>query len=114
MLDQQQDTGHASADGHSAARGALYHRPMPGGGYVDVEMDLVRVSDGAAPRVRGRVILERRGDHGRRIGHRPPVVSEVTGDDVNDVMAELFRVACDNAALARSMMRWQSAHLHDG
>jgi hypothetical protein len=113
MLNQQQDPGHASADGHTEARAALYHRPMPGGGYVDVEMDIVRERGDATGRVRGRVILERRADHDRRIGHRPPVISEMTGDDVNDVMTELFRVACDNAALARSMMRWQSAHMRD-
>jgi hypothetical protein len=84
---------------------------MPGGGYVDVEMDAVRESEDAGGRVCGRLILERRADQGRRTGHRPPVVAELTGDDVDAVMADLFRLACDNAALARSLLRWQSARL---
>jgi hypothetical protein len=107
MLDQQQDAGHAPADGRS--RIALYHRPMPGGGYVDVEMDAEHVSEGAAARIRGRVIMERRAELGRRVGHQPPVVAEMWGDDTDELMADLFRLACDNAALARSLMRWQSA-----
>ena len=107
MLDQQQDAGQAPADGRS--RPALYHRPMPGGGYVDVEMDAEHVSEGAEARVHGRVIMERRADIGRRIGHQPPVVAEMSGDDADELMSELFRLACDNAALARSLMRWQSA-----
>jgi hypothetical protein len=108
MLDQQHDTEHASADERSEARASLYHRPMPGGGYVDVEMEIVHESGDAAGHVRGRITLERRSDQGRRVGHRAPVVAEVMGENVDEVMADLFRLACDNAALARSMMRWQS------
>ncbi|MDB4881585.1 MAG: hypothetical protein JWL95_351 [Gemmatimonadetes bacterium] len=107
MLDQQEDTGHAPADGR--LRTALYRRPMPGGGYVDVEMDAVRGSTEVVARAWGKVILERRADHRRRTGHRPPVVAEMAGDDADELMAELFRLARDNAALARSLMRWQSA-----
>ena len=72
-------------------------------------MDAEHESEGATARVRGRVIMERRADIGRRIGHQPPVVAEMWGDDTAELMAELFRLACDNAALARSLMRWQSA-----
>src|SRR5512133_3214065 len=111
MLEQRQDTGHAAADETSEARAAIYHRPMPGGGYVDVEVDVVRESADEGSRVRGRVTLERRAEENRRTGHRPPVVAEFTGDDVDVVMADLFRLACDNAALARSMLRWQSSRL---
>jgi hypothetical protein len=112
MLDQQHDTEHASADERSEARAALYHRPMPGGGYVDVEMEVVHERGDAEGLVRGRVTLERRAEQGRRVGHRAPVVAELTGNDVNEVMADLFRLACDNAALARSMMRWQAERMH--
>jgi hypothetical protein len=106
MLDQQWDAGHAPVEGRS--RAALYHRPMPGGGYVDIELDTARASDDAPQRIRGRVILERRSDAGRRIGHQPPVVSELIGDDADELMADLFRLARDNAALARRLMDWQS------
>jgi hypothetical protein len=105
MLDQQQDVGQESARGQSA----LYRRPMPGGGYVDVEMEVVREHADGTGRAYGRLILERRSDQSRRTGHQPPVVAEVSGDDVDEVLAHLFSLAQDNAALARSLMRWQSA-----
>jgi hypothetical protein len=74
-------------------------------------MEVVREGEDAAGHVCGRVTLERRADQDRRIGHRPPVVAELTGDDVDEIMTDLFRLACDNAALARSMMRWQSERM---
>jgi hypothetical protein len=109
MLNHQQDTGHAPVDGRSGTGAALYRRPMPGGGYVEVELDVVREADDVALRARGRVIMERRSDPGRRDGHQPPIVAELAGDDVDEVMADLFRLAQDNAALARGLLRWQSA-----
>jgi hypothetical protein len=107
MLDQQQDAGQAPADGR--LRTAVYRRPMPGGGYVDVELEAERESETAGRSASGRVIMERRAEHGRRAGHQPPVVAEMVGDDIDELMAELFRLARDNAALARSLMRWQAA-----
>jgi hypothetical protein len=110
MLDQHRDAGHAPADGRS--RNARYRRPMPGGGFVDVELETARESKDGASRVRGRVIVERRAAQSRRSGHLAPVVAELTGDDDDELMADLFRLARDNAALARSLMRWQSARAH--
>jgi hypothetical protein len=109
MLDQQQDAEH---DARERAPGeALYRRPMPGGGYVEVELVVVELSDAAAAkggRHRGRVVMERRADPGRRAGHPAPVVAELKADDRDELMGELFRLAQDNAALARSLMRWQA------
>jgi hypothetical protein len=106
MLDQQQDT---ERDAHDAPRGTpLYRRPMPGGGYVEVELDAPSAEvavDGQGAPLRGRVILERRADPGRRYGHRAPVVAELSGDDSDELTADLFRLARDNAALARNLMR---------
>jgi hypothetical protein len=107
MLDQQQDTGHATPEQRS--RTSLYRRTMPGGGYVEVEVEATGDAADPAGRRRGRVILERRADMGRRVSHQPPVVAELVGDDMDGLMAELFRLVRDNAALARSLMRWQSA-----
>jgi hypothetical protein len=107
MLDQQQDAGHAAPDQRS--RTALYRRPMPGGGYVEVELEVVGEANDARVRRRGRVILERRAELSRRVGHQPPIVAELVGEDVDGLMAELFRMVRDNAALARSLMQWQSA-----
>jgi hypothetical protein len=79
---------------------------MPGGGYVEIEVDSATAGDAARPR--GRLIVERRSDHGRRLGHQPPIVADQSHDDVEALVADLFRLAHDNAALARSLMQWQS------
>lgn len=106
MLDQQHhDAGRNEADGD--ARGSRYHRLMPGGGYVEIEVELI--SSGESTRPRGRLIVERRSDHGRRLGHQPPVVADVVHDVAETLVAELFQLAHDNAALARGLMQWQSA-----
>ena len=108
MLDQQQDDGGVL---EGRPRAALYRRPMPGGGYVEVELDRLdddTVSGGGTPPHHGRIIMERRADPSRRYGHPAPVVAELTGDDRDELMADLFRLACDNAALARSLMRRQT------
>ena len=110
MLDQRQDAARGAREGPSGA--ALFRRTMPGGGYVEVELDAppAAAAPGAAPtRVRGRVIMERRADPGRRYGHRAPVVAELSSDDRDELMADLFRLACDNVALARSLMRMPAA-----
>ena len=106
MLDQQQGADRGAREGPSGA--PLYRRPMPGGGYVEVELDAAPadVAPGAAStRVRGRIIMERRADPGRRYGHHAPVVAEMSGDDRDELTADLFRLARDNAALARRLMR---------
>lgn len=87
---------------------ALYTRPMPGGGYVRVEL---LVSDRAAvatERRRGRVVIEQRTL--ARVGEALPlVVEELEGDDENEVVEQLFRIARDNAAIARRVLRRRAA-----
>jgi hypothetical protein len=105
MLDQHQDAEHGGHEGGPET--PLYRRPMPGGGYVQVELDASAAE--AAPEggaaLRGRVVMERRADPGRRYGHRAPVVAELVGDDRDTLMTDLFQLARDNAALARSLMQ---------
>ena len=106
MLNQQQGAGRSAREG--APRTPIYRRPMPGGGYVEVELDAAPSQAAREERsgpIRGRVIMERRADPGRRSGHQAPVVAELAGDDRDELMADLFRLARDNAALARSLMR---------
>jgi hypothetical protein len=107
MLDHhhEPDPGRAAPEGR--ARDARYHRPMPGGGYVEIEVDSASAGDSMRPR--GRLIIERRSQHERRLGHQPPIVADLSHDDVDALIADLFRLAHDNAALARSLMQWQSA-----
>ena len=104
MLDQQQGADRGAREDPWGA--AVYRRTMPGGGYVEVELDAPSsdATSGTAARVCGRVIMERRADPGRRYGHHAPVVVELSGDDRDELVADLFRLACDNAALARSLM----------
>ena len=110
MLDQQQGAERRTVEG---VRGApIYRRPMPGGGYVEVELDASldeTARDGRGGPIRGRVVVERRADPGRRSGHPAPVVAELAGDDRDELMADLFRLAQDNAALARNLMRMHAA-----
>lgn len=108
MLDQQ-DVEHVAPD---EAHGALlYRRPMPGGGYVEVELDASAAETASSERrgpLRGRIVMERRADPGRRFGHAAPVVAELSSDDHDELIADLFRLARDNAALARNLMRMGS------
>src|SRR5919112_5686610 len=108
MLDQQQGAERGARDDRAGS--TFYRRPMPGGGYVEVEVEALPVG---APeerdrRLRGRIVMERRADPSRRYGHQAPVVAELTGDDRDELTTELFRLAQDNAALARSLMRMQT------
>jgi hypothetical protein len=77
----------------------LYQRDLPGGGYVAI--DVARERELA----RTRVLVERRAKHERRDGHRPVCIAEVEGDDRSPGFAELYRLAADNAAIARELMR---------
>ena len=110
MLNQQPGAERRALEGAPCT--PIYRRPMPGGGYVEVELDAspahVARDERAGP-IRGRVILERRADPVRRSGHTAPVVAELAGDDRDELMADLFRLARDNAALARSLMRMDAA-----
>ena len=88
----------------------LYRRELPGAGYVAIDvMSPQDDSESARTATNGRirVSVERRADEQRRSGHHPPVVAEFTGDDRAPEVGELYRLAADNAALARALMEWQ-------
>ena len=93
---------------------ALYSRPMPGGGYVRVELLVSEPANLAAERLRGRVVMERRSYAPPAIADEELVVEEVEGDDANTVVAELFRIARDNAAIARRVLRRKAASVRAG
>jgi hypothetical protein len=115
----------------------LYHRELPGGGYVAIEM--VSDADTADATEIERIAVERRGDESRRYGHQPPsfthaagrpfrarvrverraeadrrdgheapVIAEAQGDTSGTVFGELYRIASDNAAVARGLLRWKT------
>ena len=89
----------------------LYRRELPGAGYVAIEVtrecDDIADAGSEVERSRVRVYVERRASEERRSGHTPPVVAEFTGDDRAPEVGELYRMAADNAALARALLEWQ-------
>jgi hypothetical protein len=80
---------------------------MPGGGYVRVELLDAEADHASAEHLRGRVVMERRSTTRAAQEAEHVVVEEVEGDDPNVVVAELFRIARDNAAIARRVLRRQ-------
>ncbi|MEO7711652.1 MAG: hypothetical protein ABIV10_01885 [Gemmatimonadaceae bacterium] len=103
MLDRQEyDVGRG---GTWNAGQSLYSRPMPGGGYVRVDVVASNRGDAARARRLGRVVIEPRDAARRRDGSALLVVEEIEGDDEQAVVAECFRIARDNAAIARRVLR---------
>lgn len=114
----------------------LYHRELPGGGYVTIELvrddamgdvalieqtlerriDAQRRDGHVPPSVpvaegrpcRGRVAVEQRAARDRRAGHEVPVIAEVERDDVGAVFNELYQIASDNVAVARGLLQWKA------
>jgi hypothetical protein len=87
----------------------LYRRELPGAGYVAIDVAHDDESESSRPTQSGRIRLsvERRADENRRSGHHPPIVAEFTGDQRSPEVGELYRMAADNAALARALIEWQ-------
>jgi hypothetical protein len=75
----------------------LFHRDLPGGGYVAIEVG------GASTERMVRLVVERRAERGRRAGHQAPVIHEEPWKAERGV-GELYRVACDNVAIARGLL----------
>ncbi len=104
MLEQRQGEG-VRSEGVWSPGQPLYTRSMPGGGYVRVEVVASDRGDTTRLRRLGRVVIEPREASPRRDDASPLVVEEVEGDDERAVVAECFRIACDNAAIARRVLR---------
>lgn len=77
---------------------AIYRRELPGGGYVAINVERERELS------RTRVCVERRAREARRAGHVPVVIAEADGDDRSPAFADLYRLAADNAAIARTLL----------
>ena len=76
----------------------VYRRELPGGGYVAIDVKREREL------ARTRVSVERRSKDERRDGHRPVVIAEADGDERSAGFADLYRIAADNAAIARAIL----------
>lgn len=93
----------ASAQERRAAE-RVFHRDLPGGGYVAI---VVSQSSSTEDRIVS-VIVERRGDRERRTGHPPPVILQEEWKPEHG-FGELYRMACDNVAIARGLLRLSRA-----
>ena len=82
----------------------LYRRTLPGGGYVSIES----TSEADADQVRASLLVERRADPVRRIGHAPPIVAEAIDVDPQRALAVLVEIAINNVEVAKYLQRWQS------
>ena len=103
-MPNQREGVHQGTQAQPAAQ-ALYSRPMPGGGFVRVEVRVSEPANPTAERLRGRVVMERRSLAPPEADDEQLIVAEMEGDDANSVVAELFRIARDNAAIARRVLR---------
>jgi hypothetical protein len=91
----------------------VYTRPLPGGGYVKIEVAPRVAASSAVEGEMGasaRLLVERRADPGRRVGHVPPVVAESIAPTLQRALDELYDIAADNVEVARAIQRWQSVH----
>ena len=83
----------------------VYQRELPGGGYVHAQEDeSLRDTDTH----RAHVTVERRTDPTRRDGHEPPVIASAEGTAPNAVFGELLKIAQDNVAIAKALLRLRS------
>jgi hypothetical protein len=89
----------------------VYRRPLPGGGYVAIESTPDASGDAT---VRAHVLVERRSDPGRRVGHVPPVVAETVAPDVKHALDALSEIAANNVEVARALQRWQARRAEEG
>jgi hypothetical protein len=78
---------------------SIYRRELPGGGFVAIVVAREQET------TRTRVSVERRAVDARRRGHPPVVIAEAEGDERSASFIDLFRIAADNAAIARALLR---------
>ncbi|MGH7619517.1 MAG: hypothetical protein ACREPM_20060 [Gemmatimonadaceae bacterium] len=81
---------------------SVYRRELPGGGFVAIVVARERETTTT------RVAVERRAVDARRHGHKPVVIAEADGDERSPTFTNLFRIAADNAAIARALLRIES------
>ncbi|MEP7384077.1 MAG: hypothetical protein ABI910_20530 [Gemmatimonadota bacterium] len=79
----------------------VYQRELPGGGFVHVEQEGLE----SANTHRAHITVERRTDPTRRDGHEPPVIASAEGRSSQNVFSELLRIAQDNVAIAKALLR---------
>jgi hypothetical protein len=89
-------------EGHSS----VYRRELPGGGYVAINVMREREVS------RTRVLVEHRvaDDRGE---NEPLIIAEVDGDERSESFTGMYRIAADNAAIARAILEKKGPQLAD-
>jgi hypothetical protein len=88
------------------SRAPVFRRELPGGGYVVIGVERP-TTDRAAPRTC--VWLERRADDERNAEYKDaPLIATAEGDETSAGFTEMYRLAADNAAVARGLMQWRA------
>jgi hypothetical protein len=91
----------------SISRAPVFRRELPGGGYVVVGVE----RPGAYQAARTCVWLERRADDERNAEFADaPLIATADGDETSAGFTEMYRLAADNAAVARGLMQWRAKH----
>jgi hypothetical protein len=89
-----------------APRAPVFRRELPGGGYVVIGVERP-TTDRDFPRTC--VWLERRGDDDRNTEYKDaPLIATAGGDETSAGFTEMYRLAADNAAVARGLMQWRA------
>jgi len=87
-------------------RAAVFRRELPGGGYVVIGVERP-AGERAVPRTC--VWVERRQNDDRDAEYRDaPLIAAVEGDEQSAGFTEMYRLAADNAAVARGLMQWRA------
>jgi hypothetical protein len=88
-------------------RAPVFRRELPGGGYVVIGVERP-TADRAVPRTC--VWLERRADDDRNAEYQDaPLIAAADGDETSAGFTEMYRLAADNAAVARGLMEWRAS-----
>jgi hypothetical protein len=87
-------------------RAPVFRRELPGGGYVVIGVERP-TTDRTLPRTC--VWLERRADDDRNAEYKDaPLIAVADGDETSAGFTEMYRLAADNAAVARGLMQWRA------
>jgi len=86
-------------------RSQVFRRELPGGGYVVIGVERP-TTERAVPRTC--VWVERREAEDRQSGQDAPIIASIDGDERSAAFTEMYRLAADNAAVARGLMQWQA------
>jgi hypothetical protein len=90
----------------SSPRAAVFRRELPGGGYVVIGVERP-TAERSVPRTC--VWVERRQNDERDAEYtEAPLIAAVEGDERSAGFTEMYRLAADNAAVARGLMQWRA------